>query len=113
MSDNSVPSNVHEIPGATRFNVRGQSFQLDLLDTIYDFHDLAEEVHKKEGSHRDYLNRIIEHIHQQTGMVLTFGEADWLNDELEIEFARAKKKRRDAIAAALSSPSSTASTPAD
>lgn len=109
----SVPHNVQEIPSAARFSVRGQSFQIDLLETIYDLHDIAEAVAKRDGNHRDYLNAIIEHLHQQTGVILTYGEADWLNDQLEIEFASAKKKRRDAIAAALSLPSSTPSTPAD
>lgn len=113
MSDSTIPTNVQEIPGPSRFAVRGHPFQLDVLETIYQLHDLSEEVRQVNGSHRDYLTRVIEYINAETGVTLSYGEADWLNDELEILFAETKKKRRDAFAAALTSPSSTASTPAD
>lgn len=105
--------NVHEIPGPERFNVRGQSFQLDLLETIYCFRDIGEEVQEQGGDHRAYLMRLTDFVQRETGVLLTFGEVDWLNDHLEIAFAAAKKKRRDSIVAARNSPSSTASTPAD
>lgn len=113
MSDSTIPHNVHEIPGPARFVARGQSFELPLLDTIYRLHDVAEEVRAAGGSHRAYLFRVIQHVQAETGVELSFGEADYLNDQLEIELAAAKKKRRDSYAAALTSPSSTASTPAD
>lgn len=113
MLNESIPPAVQEIPPFLRFAVRGQSFQLDLLSTIYAFHDIAEAVAKQGGSHRAYLDALINHLQDTTGVELTYGEADWLNDRLEIEFATAKKKRRDLIASALSLPSSTASTPPD
>lgn len=112
MTDNGIPNNVQEIPGPMRFSVRGQSFSLDLLDTIYTLHDIAEEDAKHGRTHREYLGHVIQHVQATAGVNLTYGEADWLNDQLEIEFARAKKKRRDLIADALSLPSSTPSTPA-
>lgn len=113
MSDSAIPHNVQEIPGPTRFVAHGQPFQLDVLETIYALHDVSEEVQAAGGLHRDYLRRVIEYVYYQAQVTLTFGEADWLNDQLEIEFAAAKKKRRDSITAMRSSPSFTALTPAD
>jgi len=103
---------VHQIDAAVRFSVRGESFELDLLDTIYTLHDIATEDSKQEKTHREYLGHVIQYVQKQTGVLLSYGEADWLNDQLEIEFAQAKKKRRDLIADALNLPSSTPSTPA-
>lgn len=106
-------TNVQEIPGPMRFTAHGQSFTLDVLDTIYTLHDIAEQDSKQGKTHREYLGHVIEHVQAATGVALSYGEADWLNDQLEIEFARQKKMRRDAFAGQLTSPSSTASTPAD
>ncbi len=108
-----IPSSVREVPGPLRLAVRGHGFQLDLLDTIYALSDLADQVRNAGGTHRDYLDQVRGYVQAQTSVTLTYGEADWLNDHLELEYASAKKKRRDSIAAALTSPSSTASTPAD
>lgn len=116
MSDanpHTIPHDVQEIPGPTRFAVRGQGFNLDVLDTIYLFHDQAEEVRAAGGTHRQYLDRVIDHVQGACGVTLTYGEADWLNDHLETALALEKKTRRERIAAALTSRSSTASTPAD
>lgn len=113
MTDAAIPTDVQEIPGPSRFHARGQSFELDLLDTIYTLHDIAEEDAKQGKSQREYLGHVIQFVQNTVGVTLTYGEADWLNDQLEIEYAQAKKKRRDAIASVLTSPSSTPSTPAE
>lgn len=106
-------SPVHEIQSATRFTVRGQSFQLDLLETIYTFRKIHDETPVGDDSYHLYLTNIIEHIHRETGVMLTLGEADWLNDEVPALHAETKKKRRERFASTQTSPSSTASTPAD
>lgn len=108
---------VHEIPPPARFTVRGNSFQLDLLEAIYTFDDLYQETAKRtpegQDAYRAYLSELIDYVRRETGVTLTFGEADWLHDALTIEFTEAKKKRRDSIDAARTSRSSTASTRAD
>ncbi len=108
---------VHEIPAPARFTVRGQSFQLDLLEAIYTFDDIYQETAKRtpegQDAYRAYLAELIDYVHRETGVTLTFGEADWLHDSLSIEFETAKKKRRDSIVAARSLRSSTPSTPAE
>lgn len=104
---------VQAIPAPHRFTVRGQAFELQLLDVIYALEDLASEVRKAEGTHRAYLVQAAELIAELTGVQLTVGEMDWLNDHLELEYAAQKKTRRDALAAMLGLPSSTVSTPSD
>lgn len=112
-NDHSTLTEVKEIPSGSRFVVRGQPFTLDLLDTIYALGDVADRIRQEGGSQRAYLSEVIALLQEITGVTLTYGEADWLNDELELQYAAAKKKRRDSIAAALTSPSSSDSTPAD
>lgn len=113
-SNTTIPSTtVHEVPGQTRFVAHGQPFTLDLLETNFVLQDIATEIAAANGSHRQYLQRVIDHVQSLTGVTLTFGEADWLNDEIDILYAQAKKKRRETFAAALPLRSSTASTPAD
>lgn len=112
---NVSTNNVREFPPPLRFTVRGQSFEVDLLSTIYALRDIPPVTGEEasDDPHRAYLCRVVALIKEQTGVELTAGEADWFNDQLSLEMAAAKKKRADAFTAALSSPSSTASTPAD
>jgi len=99
-----------ELPGPERFTVREQPFELHLLDAIYEFRDLADQCRQAGQDHRAYLQALQAIFVERHGVQLTLGEVDWLNDELEVLYARKKKERADSIASALTSLSSTGST---
>jgi hypothetical protein len=108
--DCGCTNGTHEPEAAPEFRVRGHEFTLPLLDTLYALRDLAGGL-GEGATHRDYLLRVGVYLEEHHGASLTAGECDWLVDKLEELYAAAKKKRADAIAGRLTSPSSTASAP--
>lgn len=89
---------VHESPAPERFVVRGQTFEVQLLDLIYELEDMLDQSKAAGETDRQYLSRVIAHIQARYGAALTFGEADWLRDELGKLYAKKKRERADAIA---------------
>lgn len=107
MNETNDSGLVHQVPAAEKFTVRGQTFELHLLDTIYDLQDMAKEHPER----RDYLGIFRDWIKTKTGVELSLGEADDLSDQLELLYAKKKYAVRDAYASIARLPSSTASAP--
>ena len=102
---------VHHAPGRDCFAVEAGEFELDVLEAVYAFRDLAAEV--KDGSQRDYVIKVQDWVRSRTGVSLTLFEADWLSDQVELLLTQ-KKSQRHALLVAVWPPrsaNSTASTP--
>lgn len=105
-------SDTIQIPsGRLTFEVDGTRFDLSLLDTIRQLDAIRTEMKADPVLTRyDYLDRVKQLVQELGGPLLTDDQADWLDDQLEIQHAKKKQQRRSDFDSTLRLPSSTPST---
>lgn len=86
-------------PEPPQFTVRGQTFSLPVLDTLFRLEEIAEECKKAELDQREYLTRVQQYFREQTGVELSLGESDWLASELDAIQMQRKQDHREKMKA--------------
>jgi len=103
----SFNGDTHEAPALDQFTFHGQPLEMDVVDTYFEFEDIAKANMGTELGHRGTLNEIIRRVQERYAVTLSYGHADWLFDKIGELVALKKKQRADAMHAMLTSPSST------